>query len=248
MKFTKPLIITDNAYLASKINSIISTLQESQIQFSSTNREIQQKIKKELNKEVYLFNLKKDADISFITKNYDLVISVHCKQLFPSTLFDTVKCINLHPGYNPINRGWYPQVFAILNQRIVGATLHEIDAELDHGSIIDRIQVPIHSWDTSLTLYNRILEAELKIFESNISTVLENNYSTSRIENEGFTYFKKDYNGLCAINLEEITTMRGAIDKLRALTHGDYQNAWFIDTSTGKKIYVKIELTLQNEE
>jgi hypothetical protein len=39
--------------------------------------------------------------------------------------------------------------------------------------------------------------------------------------------------------------MDGAIDYLRAMTHGEYMNAWFKDPATGKKVYIKI--TLQPE-
>ena len=82
-------------------------------------------------------------------RNY-LIISLHCKQLFPKGLISTVKCINVHPGLNPHNRGWYPQVFSIINKRPLGATIHEIDEELDHGDVIAQKEVPVFSWDILL--------------------------------------------------------------------------------------------------
>ena len=36
--------------------------------------------------------------------------------------------------------------------------------------------------------------------------------------------------------------MGAAINKLRALTHGQYANAFFKDAETGVKVYVKIVL------
>ena len=47
--------------------------------------------------------------VSNITKNYNLVMSIHCKQLFPTELVNNVRCVNVHPGLNPYNRGWFPQ-------------------------------------------------------------------------------------------------------------------------------------------
>ena len=58
---------------------------------------------------------------------YDLFLSLHCKQLFPQALVDSRRCINVHPGFNPYNRGWYPQVFSILNKYPAGVTIHEIE-------------------------------------------------------------------------------------------------------------------------
>jgi len=103
---------------------------------------------KTLNTDIKVFDLKNQIHIDFIKSNYDLIISTHCKQIFPTDLVNHLKCINIHPGYNPINRGWYPQVFSIINKTIIGATIHEIDDKLDHGFIIDREQVKKTSFDT----------------------------------------------------------------------------------------------------
>ncbi len=104
---------------------------------------------------IEVIDVKKDT--ARIAANFDLVISIHCLQLFPKNLVNSVRCINIHPGYNPINRGWYPQVFSIINNLPIGATIHEMDEELDHGPIIARKMVQKFDWDTSLTLYDRVL-------------------------------------------------------------------------------------------
>lgn len=49
---------------------------------------------------------------------YDLFFSMHCKQIFPNELVLNHRCINIHPGYNPYNRGWYPHVFSIINEKV----------------------------------------------------------------------------------------------------------------------------------
>ena len=54
-----------------------------------------------------------------IISDFDLVLSLHFKQLFPQKLADNVKCINIHPGYNPFNRGWFPQVFRLRPSRLL---------------------------------------------------------------------------------------------------------------------------------
>ena len=179
---------------------------------------------------------------------YDLIFSVHCKQLFPSDLVKSVKCINIHPGYNPINRGWYPQVFAILNDTPIGATIHEIDEKLDHGAIIVRSYVEKNNFDTSETLYNKIINKEIELFDLMLDSILNNSYVAFPIENEGNLHLKKDFNALLHLDLNEKTTMGDCIKKLRALTHGDFKNAYFLDSDTGKKIFVSLKLKPESNE
>jgi methionyl-tRNA formyltransferase len=175
-------------------------------------------------------------------KQYDLVISAHCKQLFPPEMVRAVRCINIHPGLNPHNRGWYPQVFSILNGRPVGATIHEIDEELDHGAIIAQHEVPVHAWDTSKDVYDRVQQAEVQLLRQHLAAIIAGTYSATPPAAEGNINLKKDFNALLCINADEQMTMGQAIDRLRALTHRPYRNAYFIDPHTGKKVFVSIDL------
>ena len=184
-----------------------------------------------------------NRDLELILKEFDLVFSVHCYQYFPKELVQKKLCINLHPGYNPINRGWYPQVFSIINDLSIGATLHIMDEKLDNGSIIDRELVKSFSWDTSLTIYNRVLIKEIDIFEKHIENILDNKFTSFKPE-ANFNYFtKKDFQELCEIDMERNGTFMEFYNHLRALSHGDYKNAYFIDKQTGKKIFLKLEIT-----
>ncbi|TRO65115.1 dTDP-4-amino-4,6-dideoxyglucose formyltransferase [Christiangramia sabulilitoris] len=176
-----------------------------------------------------------------IIKNYDLVISVHCYQFFPKRIVDNIRSINIHPGYNPINRGWYPQVFAIVNNLEIGATIHEMDEKLDNGPIICRMLVEKYPWDTSLDIYNRVLEAEMQLFYTYFDQIFDNTYEKIVPEGRGNFYSKKDFYKLCEINLNENATYGQVINRLRALTHGEYQNAFFQED--GKKIFLNLTLT-----
>lgn len=179
-------------------------------------------------------------EVDFLVKEYDMIFSLHCKQIFPSKLVNHVKCINVHPGLNPNNRGWFPQVFSIINSLPCGATIHEIDEHLDHGPIICQKEVKIEMWDTSLTAYNKILDAEIELLSENLLNILNYEYETT-VKEEGNLNLKKDFDDLCKIDLDDRDTFRNHINKLRALTHGDYANAYFID-DLGNKIYLKLEL------
>ena len=179
-----------------------------------------------------------------IISNFDLVLSLHCNQVFPQQLTDNVRCINIHPGYNPFNRGWFPQVFSILNGKPLGVTIHEIDEKIDHGPIIEQETVPVYAWDTSLTAYNRVLDKEIELIEKNLVRIIQGAYETKPMICEGNINLKKDFDSLCKLDLKEKTSAGYLIDKLRALTHGDYKNCYFRDQN-GNKVYITIDLTLE---
>lgn len=188
-------------------------------------------------------DLKKNFN-SLIEKKFSIIFSIHCKQLFPSELVKSGLCVNLHPGYNPINRGWYPQVFSIINNLETGATLHVIDEQLDHGLIIARKKVDKFGWDTSLSLYNRIVDAEIELLEENLESLLLGKFTSEKPENEGNLFLKKDFNDLLKIDLDKKATYGEVIDHLRSLSHEDFKNAYFVDKETGKKVYLSINIKI----
>src|ERR1035441_6956770 len=76
------------------------------------------------------------AEYQPLLKDFGLVISLHCRQIFPQALVSGIRCINFHPGFNPHNRGWFPHVFSMINGKPAGITIHEMDEQIDHGLII----------------------------------------------------------------------------------------------------------------
>jgi len=181
-------------------------------------------------------NLKQMVDV--ILDKYQLVLSLHRKQLFPKKLVNGVRCINVHPGFNPFNRGWYPQVFSIINKLPAGVTIHEMDELLDHGPIIVQKMVELQSWETSYDVYSKIQNIEIELLSAHLRDILDNNYDTKKPVSEGNINLKKDFNVLCELDLEKTMRLKEAIDYLRAMTFVGYKNAYFYDEK-GNKVYVK---------
>lgn len=243
--YNNVLIITDNLFLSDKIEKIVELPAFNDVNWNfaislfSNFNEFNTSIKKNL----YVYNLKNQSDVEEIVAKFDLVISIHCKQIFPEELFRRVKCINVHPGYNPINRGWYPQVFAIINDLPIGATIHEITSDLDNGPIIIREYVKSEITDTSESLYFKVINKELELFEQYLTVIIQGTYKTTQPKGDGNLFLKKDFDSLKELKLNEQMTNIQFINKLRALSHGNYKNAFFIDPETGDKIYVTINLS-----
>ncbi len=179
----------------------------------------------------------------FIHNTFDLGFSCHSKQLFPAAIVNNILCINIHPGLNPYNRGWYPQVFSIINGLPAGATIHVMDEKIDHGDIIIQKEIKINSYDNSWDVYNRIQLKEMELLEKVFDHLLDNKFLRISPASEGNYNSIHDYKNICSIDLTQKVTMKEAIDFLRAMTHPPYKNAHFYDEN-GNKIYISIELEL----
>ena len=83
--------------------------------------------------------------------------------------------------------------------------------------------------------------------ELHLESIINGTYQLIEPEDEGNLYLK-DFNELLHLDLEEISSVGNTIDRLRALTHENYKNAYFIDALSGKKIYVTIQLTPEEDE
>jgi methionyl-tRNA formyltransferase len=223
-KAMRILIISDNNQIKSEIKNIFE----------------KNKLKVEIQESINI-NLKNDLFIQYLISEYDLIISAHCKKIFPKKLVESVRCINIHPGYNPYNRGWYPQVFSIINNLPIGATIHEMDENLDSGYIISQSQVEIKETDNSLDVYNRVFEKEIELFNNNFDIIINNKYQKNKPINEGNLNKISDFKKLCKIDINQVGTFKEHIDILRALTHGDFKNA-FYENKNGEKIFIKIYL------
>ncbi|MGF1843525.1 dTDP-4-amino-4,6-dideoxyglucose formyltransferase [Vibrio clamense] len=184
------------------------------------------------------------SDYNEIISEYDLVISCHCKKIFPATLVNSVRCINIHPGLNPYNRGWYPQVFSIINKLPHGATIHVMDEEIDHGDIICQKEVKILPYDTSLDVYKKIISVEIELFRDNFELIISGKYEACEMSEEGNYNGVSDFKELCKLDLNKVGTLGEHIDLLRALTHGNYKNAFF--TYDNKKVYVGINFLVDS--
>ncbi|SVE12376.1 uncharacterized protein METZ01_LOCUS465230, partial [marine metagenome] len=244
MSFSKILVISDNVYLAKAFLEIIERRINQCINISlgcheSTYSALARNISSDV--PVNSYDLKNEG--KKLGRIYDMVFSIHSKQIFPDDLINNARCINVHSGLNPYNRGWYPQVFAIMNGLPYGATIHEMDSKVDHGPIICQKNVEIFPEDTSLSVYNRVIAAELELIDANVGNIINDCYSSySPPLTEGNLNTIKDFNDLLELDLSEVGSMKYFIDKFRALTHDGYKNAYFIDDITGDKIYVAINL------
>ncbi len=89
------------------------------------------------------------------------------------------RIVNIHPALLPRfgGRGLYGQKVheAVLaaKEKESGATVHYVDEQYDHGSIILQKKVPVLPEDTPVTLARRVHQIEYEIYPQAIAQVLE---------------------------------------------------------------------------
>lgn len=186
-------------------------------------------------------DLNKSSDLEYAKNNFNLIFSLHCKQIFPSELVSTVTCINVHPGFNPYNRGWYPQVFSIINGYPIGATIHLMDDQVDHGPILAQSEVFISPGDTSFEVYEKVFIAEKNLLKENLPQILKGNFNIKIPKLEGNQNSLEDFRKICRLDLQSIGSLEDHIKLLRALSHAEFKNAYFV-SEEGKKVFIRIIL------
>lgn len=180
----------------------------------------------------------KDADFA---RQYNVIFSLHCKQIFPAEIVNNAVCVNIHPGYNPYNRGWFPQVFSIINKLPIGATIHLMNEDVDAGDIIVQQEVFVTDHDTSLDVYKKVQDIEFELLSEWFERIVFGDYTTYSPKDVGNYNSISDFNDLCTLNLKHVGTLKEHIDLLRALSHGDFKNAYFFDCD-GTKRYIKVDI------
>lgn len=95
----------------------------------------------------------------------DIGFSVHYPRIVKSEVLSRYrKVYNLHPGFLPWGRGFYPVFWALWEQSPAGATMHEMTANIDEGPIVAQIAVTYDAHDTGGSLHQRVQDAEKQIF------------------------------------------------------------------------------------
>ncbi len=136
-------------------------------------------------------------DASFVrwirNADIDLLVCVACLELLdPEVLAAPLQgCINYHTALLPRYRGRQPLFWALLNNEPeVGISVHEMDAGLDNGPIIEQLSVEVEPDDTLHTLYERTIRLGPDVLVRAIEKVAQR--STERIPNDAMlaTYWR----------------------------------------------------------
>ncbi|CAN5676690.1 phosphoribosylglycinamide formyltransferase [soil metagenome] len=106
----------------------------------------------------------------------DLVVAAGFMRVFAPSFVDALngRLINLHPALLPSFPGAHAVRDALAaGVDVTGSTVHFIDHEVDHGSVIVQERVPVEPGDTEESLHARIKAVEHRLLPRACVTVLE---------------------------------------------------------------------------
>jgi len=87
------------------------------------------------------------------------------------------RILNIHPSLLPSFPGLESQRQALeYGVKIAGCTVHFVDENLDAGPIVLQAAIPVHDADTEVTLSERILAEEHRIYSEAVRIVLEGKF------------------------------------------------------------------------
>jgi len=152
----------------------------------------------------------------FISLEFDKILPVHVS--------NTKKLFNIHFSLLPKYKGMYTSCLPILyGEKSTGVSLHQIDAGIDTGPILDQQEFPICPQDTARDLYMKYLFHGFGIFKKNLSSLLQGGFSASPQPSFGASYFSKDAVDFKKIAIDLQKTAFEVSCQIRAFTFQEFQ-------------------------
>jgi methionyl-tRNA formyltransferase len=150
--------------------------------------------------------------------------SIHYPRILKPVLISRYsKIYNLHPGYLPWGRGYYPIFWALWENTPAGATLHEITAGVDEGPIVAQTPIDYHSDDTGGSLFQRVRECEKALFFKYWPLIIDGKDIPAFPQPKGGTYHsRKEFVELKRRAKWESMSGRDLVDLVRCLTFPGY--------------------------
>jgi methionyl-tRNA formyltransferase len=173
----------------------------------------------------------------------DYIIGIHFPYIISQRILNipAVGFINLHPAYLPYNRGWHTPSWAIMDGTKYGATLHFMDSSVDEGDIINQKECLVLPFDTANSLYQRVKQVELEVFQQSLPDLVSLNPPRKKQLGEFTAHSKADLASVQQINLQENINAADLINKIRALTTNDLKESSFFMLNN-KKYFVRIDI------
>lgn len=186
-------------------------------------------------------NIKENSPL----KKYDVdyIFGIHFPFIIKPPVLELPKIgfLNLHPAYLPYNKGWHTPSWAIIDNSPYGATLHFMTEELDGGDIVAQKELEVKPNFTANELYKSVLEVEKQLFKDTLPNLLSLDPSKIKQVSKGTSYSKKDLAKVQKIDLNNKVSPIDLINKLRALTTNNIDEAaYFIINEKKYKVQVSI--------
>lgn len=159
-----------------------------------------------------------DQDISiFISLEFDQIVDPH--------RIRSEKIFNIHFSLLPKYKGMYTSVWPVLfGDDQSGVTLHEIDAGIDTGDIVDQVAFNISDTDRSQDLYRKYLTHSVELLSKNFTKIISNECVEAKKQScKGSTYFSKNAIDFSNLKIDFNKTAWEVVRQVYAFSFRPYQ-------------------------
>jgi len=149
--------------------------------------------------------------------------------------------VNFHPALLPVNRGWFPHVWSIVDGSPTGVTLHAIDETADTGPVWAQREVPLSPYDTAGTIYARLQDEIVALFCEVWPAIASGALTPSPQDDARAVYHDRaEVDALDELRLDDVMRVGDVIDRLRARSFGSRGFAWY--EAGGERVYANLRL------
>ncbi len=176
---------------------------------------------------------------------YDFLISANWRHKISVEVLKLAKIgnVNMHNSLLPKYAGVYATSWPIYhNEKKAGVTLHWMSEKLDRGDIIFQKRFSIAPWHTCEDLWKITNRHTFQMFKQ-MWKIRSKWRSISHPQKGKFIYYSsKDFIKNNLVDINKNVKIADFINYLRAKSFSRYNNAYYIDSITKKKIYISINL------
>ena len=152
----------------------------------------------------------------------DVIVVVAFGQIIPESILSLAPlgCINVHASLLPGYRGAAPIQLAVINgEEKSGVTIMRMDAGLDTGDMISRVEVPLSEEETGGSLFDKLSQAGARLLVETLPTLADGTAVYEKQPSESPT----DYAGMIRKEMGNLDWSMPAV-KLERLIRG--LNPW----------------------
>lgn len=130
--------------------------------------------------------------VADLSERKGIFVSVEYDRILHPSRFPEWQFFNIHFSALPAYKGCWTAILPILHgAKETGVTLHEMDAGIDTGPIIDQVKFRLDDKVTAKCLYSRLMVKAVKIFARNIESLVNDCWIAQPQPEMGASYFSR---------------------------------------------------------
>ncbi len=121
----------------------------------------------------------------------DVAVVAAFGQVLPKEILELPKygCINVHASLLPKYRGAAPIQWAVINgEKVTGVTTMQMDAGIDTGDILEKMEVPLSESETGGSLFSKLALAGAKLIVQTLGHIADGSIVPTKQNEEEATY------------------------------------------------------------